>query len=95
VVYHASFSRDGKRVVTASRDKTARVWDAVTGKPITQPLIEKNAVHSAWFSPDGEHVVVISSEQDEQSGVSRFAETASLWEVKTEKRLKSVTISAD
>ena len=34
----AAFSPDGKRIVTASEDKTARVWDAATGKPIGEPL---------------------------------------------------------
>jgi energy-coupling factor transporter ATP-binding protein EcfA2 len=33
-VYSAHFSADGQRVVTASRDKTARVWDAATGKAL-------------------------------------------------------------
>ena len=28
---HAEFSPDGRRVVTASADHTARVWDAATG----------------------------------------------------------------
>ncbi len=37
-VYSASFSPDGKRVVTASRDKTARVWDAETGKPVGEAM---------------------------------------------------------
>ena len=31
-VVRAAFSGDGKRVVTASRDKTARTWDAECGK---------------------------------------------------------------
>ena len=34
----AAFSPDGTRVVTASADNTARVWDAATGRPHTNPL---------------------------------------------------------
>ena len=34
----AAFSPDGKCIVTASTDKTARLWDAETGKPIGEPL---------------------------------------------------------
>ena len=30
-VWSASFSPDGSRIVTGSRDKTAKVWDAKTG----------------------------------------------------------------
>ena len=33
-VWSAAFSPDGKRIVTASGDKTARLWDGETGKPI-------------------------------------------------------------
>ena len=38
VVNSAQFSPDGQRVVTASEDKTARVWDAASGKPIGEPM---------------------------------------------------------
>ena len=30
----AAFSSDGTQIVTASYDKTARIWDAATGKQI-------------------------------------------------------------
>jgi WD40 repeat protein len=33
-VFSAEFSPDGTRIVTASADKTARIWDAATGKEI-------------------------------------------------------------
>jgi WD40 repeat protein len=31
-VHHAAFSPDGQRIVTASDDRTARVWNAVNGQ---------------------------------------------------------------
>ena len=37
-IFLAQFSPDGQRVVTASADKTARLWDAVSGKPIGEPM---------------------------------------------------------
>jgi WD40 repeat protein len=37
-VHSASFSPDGTRVVTASWDNAARVWDARSGQPLTGPL---------------------------------------------------------
>ena len=39
VVWSASFSPDGKRVVTASIDKTARVWEAYTGKAVRNSAV--------------------------------------------------------
>ena len=60
LVNSAAFSPDGKRIVTASWDKTARVWDADDGRG-ADPLIGHKAwVHSAAFSPDGKRIVTAS-----------------------------------
>ena len=59
-VKSASFSPDGKRVVTASLDKTARIWDADTGKPVGEAMKHDDRVISASFSSDGKRVVTAS-----------------------------------
>jgi hypothetical protein len=58
-----AFSPDSTRVVTASDDKTARVWDATTGTPVTAPLEHQGAVWAAAFSPDGARVVTASDDK--------------------------------
>ena len=60
----AQFSPDGQRVVTASEDNTARLWDAASGKPIGEPMKHEDAVISAQFSPDGQRVVTASGGYD-------------------------------
>lgn len=68
-VISASFSPDGKRVVTASGDSTARVWD-VSGKQLAELKGHQEWVRSASFSPDGKRVVTASDDK-----------TARVWDV--------------
>ena len=50
-VLSAMFSPDGRRVLTASNDNDARIWDAVTGKPVLVLTGHTNGIASAAFSP--------------------------------------------
>jgi WD40 repeat protein/tetratricopeptide (TPR) repeat protein len=61
-VHYAEFSPDGRRVVTASEDGSARVWNADTGDPETPPLEHDGAVYRAWFDADGRRVLTASDD---------------------------------
>jgi WD40 repeat protein len=60
----AAFSRDGKRVVTASDwDSTVRIWDGENGREIAALKGHAASVLSAKFSADGKRVVTASSDR--------------------------------
>ncbi len=60
IVNWCEFSPDGTKIVTASGDATAQVWDAATGEPIGAPMQHKEAVLVASFSADGKRIVTAS-----------------------------------
>ena len=61
-VMSACVSPDGRHVVTASRDKTARVWLLSDGSLVRTLEGHTSAVTSACVSPDGRHVVTASDD---------------------------------
>jgi WD40 repeat protein/serine/threonine protein kinase len=71
-VRHAEFSPDGRRVLTASEDGSAQVWDAETSKPVGPSLEHGQAVLWACFSPDGRRVATAGADK-----------TARLWDAST------------
>ena len=56
------FSPDGKRLVTASQDGTARVWDLDEGAEILTIRASGAGMSSAAFSPDGRSVITVTSD---------------------------------
>jgi WD40 repeat protein/TPR repeat protein len=71
-VISAAFSPDGRRIVTASADKTARVWDAAGGQQLRVLSGHTDVVESAAFSPDGRRIVTAS-----------FDKTARIWDAES------------
>ena len=56
-VRSVAFSPDGRFILTASDDRTARVWDVKTGREVSVLRGHRKGLLSAAFSPDGSHMV--------------------------------------
>src|SRR4051812_48564856 len=57
-----AFALNGKLVVTGGVDRTARLWDAATGKELLALTGHTNAVRSVAFAPDGQSVLTGSQD---------------------------------
>ena len=78
-VASAAFSPDGTRIVTASSDKTARVWDALSGRQVTTLQGHEDAVASAVFNADGTRIVTASSDR-----------TARIWDARSGREIMAL-----
>jgi len=89
-----ALSPDGKKIITGSRDNTAKVWDVRTGKLLLNLIGHKEWVISAAFSPDGKKIITGS-----------FDSTIKVWELNSGKilidikeknsKIKSAAFSSD
>jgi WD40 repeat protein len=59
-VHSAAFSPDGRRIITASWDGTAQLWDAESGMTLRTLTGHEEEVYHAAFSPNGRRVVTAS-----------------------------------
>jgi WD40 repeat protein/serine/threonine protein kinase len=58
-VWTARYSPDGTRIVSASKDGTARIWDAETGIPIRALSVPGTRPRFAAYSPDGKRIITV------------------------------------
>ena len=79
-----AFSPDGRRVVVGGGN-TVRLWDVETGKPMGEPRIHGELVHSVAFSPDGSRFVSGGLEAANNG-------TVRLWDASTGQLMKASTI---
>ncbi len=75
MVNQVAFDRDGRRLLTASSDGTARLWDAATGRPLGPTMTHAGEVLAANFTPDG--AAIATGEGVEQVGSVRWWDAAS------------------
>lgn len=75
----ATFSPDGLHIVTASADKTARIWDVSSGRELIRLIGHTGLVHAARYSPDGSRIVTASADQ-----------TARIWDSVTGRQVLSL-----
>jgi TPR repeat protein len=86
-VYSAAYSPDGTRIVTASADKTARIWDAQTGTQLAVLSGHGDRAHSAVYSPDGTRIATASDDKTARIWDARIPasiDTMIIWAASTE-----------
>jgi eukaryotic-like serine/threonine-protein kinase len=62
-VLSVAFSPVGQRIVTGSRDNSAKVWDSASGRELLTLKGHGSPVGSVAFSPDGQRIVTGSVDQ--------------------------------
>eukprot|EP00906_Rhabdomonas_costata_P018110 RCo026391 len=71
-VYGVAISPSGRRVVSASKDRTVRVWEICTGEEVLTLRGHGGEVRACQVSPDGRHLLTGSDDM-----------TAKLWNFHT------------
>ena len=92
-VFCAAFSPDGKKIVTAGYDNTARIWDIESGEELH--VLKGHRGHSAGinsvaFSPDGKKIVTAGSDGTARPRNEDGIGNIRIWDVETGKELRKL-----
>ena len=79
-VMAVAYSPDGARIVSASLDKTLKIWDAATGAELTTLTGHTSAMRAVAYSPDGTRIVSGSDDK-----------TLKIWDAATGAELTTLT----
>ena len=79
-VYSATYSPDGRKIVSASEDTTIKIWNANTGSCLQTLKGHTSWVNSASYSPDGTKIVSASNDR-----------TIKIWDANTGSCLQTLT----
>ncbi|HEY1022570.1 MAG TPA: hypothetical protein VGE06_09690, partial [Flavisolibacter sp.] len=74
-----TFSHDGKKLATASYDKTVCIWDPSSGVKLVATPRQATYINSLTFSPDGRWLVTGAGNQSVTNG----GDTARIWDATT------------
>ena len=71
-IWELAYSPDGTQLATASRDSSAKIWDARSGALLTSLEGHNGSVQALAYSPDGARIATAS-----------FDKTAKIWDART------------
>ena len=76
------YSPNGTRILTIG-DRFARLWDAATGKPLTELLKHEEYIWTAKFTPDGRRFVTLSMHPNATSDEEPHLRQVRVYDVQT------------